>query len=395
MRVFIIFIAIFLYANIDIKIKHTKITLKNTKSKISNMNNKLDKIVTQINKENEYILKIDKKIEQLNTKIKQLEKSLKNNKTSITSLEQNKTRLILQKQNLENEVINFISNNYYVNTSSSSSVEDVINEEILKVITKETSKKMDKIYKTYTNLSSQIDTINTKINEIINAKNILQAKQDQMQKLKQQRELNLKKLQKIKLAYKKELQKIIASQNRLQKQLAKLNIIKTKELQKQRQRQKDYQQQSKLSQTIDKTKIKNYGNIYMKTKTARYKGPKTIAPLKGKIVKKFGAYKDPIYHILLYNDSITIKPFRKNAKVRAIMSGKVVFVGDTSEGKIVVIQHNHKLHSIYAKLSRISPFIKKGYKVKKGEVIAKVDNELEFEITYKTLPINPINVVKF
>jgi septal ring factor EnvC (AmiA/AmiB activator) len=216
-----------------------------------------------------------------------------------------------------------------------------------------------------------------------------------MNKLKQQREINLKNLQNIELAYKKELQKIIASQNRLQKQLAQLNIIKTKELQKQRQKQKALQRQKELSQRVDKTKIKNYGNIYMKTKTARYKGAKTIAPLKGKIVKKFGAYKDPIYHILLYNDSITITPLEKNAKVRAIMNGKVVFVGDTSEGKIIVIKHRNKLHSIYAKLSRISPFVKKGYKVKKGEVIAKVDKELEFEITYKTLPINPMEVIKF
>jgi murein DD-endopeptidase MepM/ murein hydrolase activator NlpD len=197
----------------------------------------------------------------------------------------------------------------------------------------------------------------------------------------------------MKIKYKKELNKIIANQNKLQNQLAKLKIIQTKALQKQRELANRKLNTKKLTK-IDNVKVKNYGNIYMKTRTIRYRGNKTIPPVRGVITKKFGAYTDPVYHIALYNDSITIKT-KPNTKVRAIFSGTVVFVGNTSDGKMIVIKHRNHLHSIYAKLAKISPFIKKGYRVKKGEIIAKVNNELEFEITYKTLPINPLKVVNF
>jgi murein DD-endopeptidase MepM/ murein hydrolase activator NlpD len=131
----------------------------------------------------------------------------------------------------------------------------------------------------------------------------------------------------------------------------------------------------------------------MKTKTRKYYGEKTISPVKNAIIiKKFGSYIDPIYHISIYNDSITLKT-KPYAKVRAIFNGIVIFVSKQHNNKMIVIKHKNNLYSIYAKLDRISPFIKKGYRVRKGDVIAKTNGEFEFEITYKTYPINPLQVI--
>jgi septal ring factor EnvC (AmiA/AmiB activator) len=377
-----------MYGNsVDKKIETTKSTLQNTKNRILIMNKKLDKIAQQIYKQTIYLNNINTQIALLNQKILDLENILKNTKESVTSLEYKKMKLLKKRKIFQKELIDFISKNYYIKNRNITSFRDVINEEILKVVAKQSSKKLDKIYKSYTNIDTEIANINNKIKEIKEAKSILLNRKEQMAQLKKQKSQNLLQLNKIKLSYKTELQKVIASQNRLQEQLAKLNIIKEK--------LKQEKLNKKREQKIEKIKIKNYANIYMRPKTARYRGKKTIPPLNGVIVKHFGAYTDPIYNISLYNDSITIKPPKTPAKVRAIMNGKVVFVGESNEGKIIVIQHKNKLHSIYAKLDRISPFVKKGYRVKKSEVIAKVDKELEFEVTYKTLPINPKEVVNF
>ncbi|NPA54981.1 MAG: peptidoglycan DD-metalloendopeptidase family protein [Epsilonproteobacteria bacterium] len=354
------------------------------------MNSTLDKIVKQIKQAEIYLHNINQQINTLNQKINTLKQSLQKNNSKLALLEKSQAELIKKKGLLEQQVIDFIANNYYIQTQNATSQEDMINQEILEAVTKQTAKKMDKITQIYSDINHKITQITQTIADIKNTKLILQKRIQELALLKHKQQQNLKALQAMKARYKNALEHIINSQNKLQSQLAKLNIIKSKELK----RQRELANKELQANNIDKVKVKKYGNIYMATKTASYRGLKTIPPVKGVIIKKFGAYKDPIYKISLYNDSITIKT-KPNSKVRAIFDGVVVYVGKTNDGAMIVIKHRNKLHSIYAKLSRLSPFIKKGYRVKKGEVIAKVNNELEFEITYKTLPINPLEVINF
>ena len=76
------------------------------------------------------------------------------------------------------------------------------------------------------------------------------------------------------------------------------------------------------------------------------------------------------------------------------MSGKVVYIGDNGERKVLFIKHSGNLFSIYANLSKISPLLKKGSYVKRGQIIARVKDALEFEVTYKDKPINPLRVIR-
>ena len=394
-KLLLIFCVIFAYGvQIESKITNTKKNLINTKTKISQMNAKLDDIIKKLNKEESSLEDINTKIKNLNSKIYLLTKKLKTNKQSLNNLIQQKTKLLIQKNQLENEVIDFISNNYYTNNLKIISSNDLINEEILKLVTKQSGNKMAKISQMYVDISNKISSINKLIYEISNAKKILEIRKQKIALLKNRKINEIKHLEQTKIEYKNSLKRIIKSQMLLQQQLAKLNIVKQNKA-KQIELQKLKKTSYKYNKNIDKVKVKNYGrNIVMNTKTIRYRGPKTIPPTKGIITKKFGYYKDPVYNIDIFNDSITIKT-RPLAKVRAILPGRVVFIGDTSDGKMIVISHKHRLHSVYARLSRLSPFIKKGYRVKKGEIIAKDSGELEFEVTYKTSPIDPKSICNF
>ncbi len=112
-------------------------------------------------------------------------------------------------------------------------------------------------------------------------------------------------------------------------------------------------------------------------------------------MKKFGTYVDPVYNIKIFNESITLKAPSRNAKVQNVLNGKVVFAGSSSMlGKVVVVSHSGKLHTVYAGLSKIAPNVKKGSKIKKGYVIGKVNRKLIFEATKNSKHINPLKLIK-
>jgi len=143
-------------------------------------------------------------------------------------------------------------------------------------------------------------------------------------------------------------------------------------------------------------KVRKVHSSYKKSNTYAYRGGKTISPLPGaKLIKKFGTYIDPIYKIKIFNESITLKAPRSNAKVQNILNGKVVFAGKSSMlGKVVVIAHSGKMHTVYAGLSKIAPTIRVGSKIKKGYVVGKVARKLMFQATKNSKHINPLRLIR-
>jgi len=396
MRFLIVFFAIFLYASsVDKKIYVAKKYLNHNQTKMSNISVKLDKIIRQINKTKNTLVNINKNIQKVDSKISELSIQLSKNNNNLKNLENNKTSLLTIKANMQNKIIKFIANNYCVENKKIYTTQDLIDEQILKAVLIQASKKMGNVLQEYHNIDAKITQITNTINKIQNDKKQLLQKEQELKILKQKQKQAFVKLEKIKQNYKKTLQNIIKSQNLLRKQLETLKVIKKREIEKIRQAQMQKEAQNKNAKNIN-LKIKNYSNVYMKTRTIRYRGAKTIKPVSGKIIQQFGKHIDPVYKITIYNDAIVIKT-KPNAFVKSIFDGVVMYSGtNPSDGKkMIVIKHPNHLYSVYARLSKISPFIKKGYKVKKGEVIAKTDGELKFEITYKTLPINPKEVVRF
>jgi len=349
---------------------NTKKELDKTAKKIALMNKKLDTLAKKIITKQKEIKKIKEQEKRLKLEIQKLENELKNSKTALNELNDLSKGLEQKKKNIQNEIIKFISKNYYLDTKEILSLNDLIFNEINEQVLKLYSFRIEKLINKYKTIDKNLALTNKKIKDILNKKELLDKKKKELSKLKKEKIKELAKLKKEKEKYKKELIAMIEKQKKLRKKLEDLKIVKKR------------------------VKVKQVGSSYYKPKIASYKGAKTIPPVKGTIVKKFGSYVDPIYNIRIYNDSITIKT-KPNALIRAIKNGKVVYIGDDGDKKIVFIKHKNNLFSIYANLSKVSPLLKKGSFVKKGQVIGRVKDALEFEVTYKDKPINPLKVIRF
>ena len=144
-------------------------------------------------------------------------------------------------------------------------------------------------------------------------------------------------------------------------------------------------------------KVKSLGDSSKGIKIAKFRGKKTIAPLKSYTIKKnFGPYFDPVYNIKLFNDGLVLKSKIKNAKVYNVMLGKVVYAKENAGvlGNVVIIKHKGNLHTIYSHLDRISPTIKKGKWIKKGYVVGRIKEQLNFQVTRDNNYINPLELIQ-
>lgn len=181
---------------------------------------------------------------------------------------------------------------------------------------------------------------------------------------------------------------------------AAIKLAKTEKARKAaRKEAKEASKEAKIAQTKEykaSAKVKKVNSSYKKSKIYAYRGNKTISPLPGcKLIKKFGTYVDPIYKIKIFNESVTLKAPSSNAKVKNILNGKVVFAGKSSMlGKVVVVAHSGKMHTVYAGLSKIAPTIRVGSKIKKGYVVGKVAQKLMFQATKNSKHINPMKLIR-
>ncbi|ADV46119.1 Peptidase M23 [Nitratifractor salsuginis DSM 16511] len=229
--------------------------------------------------------------------------------------------------------------------------------------------------------------------------------------------------------YRQKLQKLISRQNALRQTLAKLNILRKEEIEEAKRREaerkaelarraqrlealrqakaKERAQAQAEGRAVDyssvtlpaeeeNVKVKQYGSSYLKERVARYRGPRTISPIRGaRLVKSFGNYVDPIYKIKIFNDSVTLKAPKSDATVRSVLNGKVVYVGENSIlGKVVILQHSHGLHTVYAGLSKISPIIRTGARIRRGTAVGKVRRKLIFQATQNAKLINPTRLIR-
>jgi murein DD-endopeptidase MepM/ murein hydrolase activator NlpD len=353
-------------------VNRTKKELKSTSYKIAKMNQKLDALAFQILKKEQQIKKLDNKSKQIQNEIIKLQNELKNSNKTLSELNDLSKGLQKSKNEIKTEVIKFISQNYYLDTKQIDSLNDLIYSEINKKVLEQYSKKISLLLQNYKKIDKNLKETNKKIALIKNKKQNLENKKKELNVLKRKRLKELASLKKQKENYKKKLLAMLKRQENLRKKLQELKIVKKRR--------------------VVVNNVKKVGSAYLKPKTANYRGTKTIPPVYGRVVKKFGSYIDPIYKIKIYNDSITIKT-KPNSVVRSIMNGKVVYIGDNGDKKVIFIKHRGNLFSIYANLSKVSPLLRKGSYVKRGQIIARVDNSLEFEVTYKDKPINPLKVI--
>jgi len=250
------------------------------------------------------------------------------------------------------------------------------------------------------NLLKRREEIASNIKDISRKRKIYNKEKTQKKKL-------LLKLSKEQKQYSGKLKKIFKKQTLIRTTLARLNILRQDAAKESKRRELELKKRirslknikfadGKVAKVNRGSSVKSYGSSYVAERIYKYRGVKTIPPLKSpKVIKSFGTFIDPIYKIRSHSDSLTLVSKSRDNRVYNVMNGEVVFVGKNAMfGKLIIIKHSNGLHTIYADLNKFSPFIKKGSKVKKGTVIGKIRRKLIFQATKDGALINPARLLK-
>jgi len=127
-------------------------------------------------------------------------------------------------------------------------------------------------------------------------------------------------------------------------------------------------------------------------------GEEFITPLNGVLGSGFGDRIHPIKNTVEFHHGIDIEA-KSGDMIKAALSGVVVEVdSQPSYGKYVKVWHSPGLETVYAHCSSLA--VKKGQKVKQGDIISEVGDtgtgvgtHLHFEIWKDGQPVNPTNYI--
>jgi len=414
------------------KIKNSVMSLDKSVKKQKVVATQLDKIAKDIDRANRENRELNKKLEKLSQEFDSNKKIYQASKIELEQYDKSLDEINKKLKEKKRKFIEILANQssiiYAMSQSHEDTRESIVMKEVYQLLRKQNDIDLAKLKK-------QIDQKATIKREIIEKRTSAKKIIDRITKLRREYEKKrnikkdlLKKLSNSENQYQSKLQKTLDEQTALRSTLAELNILHKKQVEEEKRiiaqqkaamlaeerRKKEERRKRELARkkaraegkkvvynTKKRTKtsissIKKIGSSYKRSKIYAYHGGKTISPISGaKIVKRFGTYIDPIYNIKIFNQSITLKAPIPNAKVRNVLNGKVVFAGSSSMlGKVVVVSHSRKMHTIYAGLSRIAPTIQKGSRIKKGYVIGKVSRKLIFEATKNSKHINPMSLIR-
>lgn len=448
--VFILGVVFSYGASTTSKIKDSKKNLSETSTAKTKTSRRLGKIAKDIQAAEKDIVYLEAKIDKLSLSQDKSEKQYEVLRKELVKSEKEFESTSLELDNKRKTFIALLSEQFSVvfalEQDHEPTQESIILHEVYLAYKKQNAK-------TLATLRDEISTLKKRKKSKLYLRNKTQKeiaaiikKRETFAEKKRAKEKLLKKLSVDEEKYNAKLVKIVDKQNSLRTTLAKLNILHGKEVEEARkiaaakkeamrlekERQKKEREAKALARSkarkakealrVAKTeedkkkarlaakaaekeekkvykksaKVRQVNSSYTKSKTYAYRGGKTISPLAGsKVIKKFGTYVDPIYKIKIFNESITLKAPSSNAKVKNILNGKVVFAGKSSMlGKVVVVAHSKKIHTVYAGLSKIAPTIHVGSKIKRGYTIGKVNEKLVFQATKNSKHINPLRLIK-
>lgn len=387
---------------IDKKIKKTSSKIHSYSRNYSNLNRKMARTAKAILKQKQELLKQDIYLDKLKKDLLNKESSYKVNTQELQLLKDKQTKLKMRQDKLEEELVFVIAKNVSLSVVLNEEYPDnensLIELEVLKAMLKDSKEKEEQLSSLFLENSKEIDSLHRQTSSLENEISTIDNKRKELLEKQNENKKDLQKLEHAKNSYKRELQRLLKRQNALKKTLSQLNLIKIDEIKRKKEEKEQKEafanQQNVLQAKLPK--VKKHGSSYQTVKTIRYRGAKTIAPLNAyTITKKYGTYTDPIYGIKIFNESISLRPKRHNAKVKTVFNGKVIYADKTAVlDNIVIVEHKNGLHTIYANLSQIAPNITKGQKIKKGAVIGRIDDELVFEVTKKSSHINPIQLFR-
>ena len=406
MRIFLFILALhatlFAALSTDKKIATKQKDLK-SKSKVErSINRRLNDVAKDILKEEKNLTSIKKQIDNLGKNIAKNENIVKDKEINLKHLATQNIRLIKNKSELEKRIVKIIAEDFSFYLISDKNYQDssdnILVEEAVDKIGIIMQKEFSKLSRDYDRINKRIDVQNSQIKSIKNPITTLKNKKIKYSSLEKSKQKSIKKLNIQRASYKKRLFKIEKERNELRATLKKLKIIKAKEDEAQKKKRlasiKKVQGDSKIN---GKMTVRQIGSSYQNSRIKKYRGKKTISPLDSFTIKrKFGIYTDSVYKIKIFNESVILTSKIKNAKVKNVLDGKVIYAKNTAVlDRVVIVENSYGIHTIYAHLSKIAPTIKVGKKIKKGYVIGRVEDDLSFEVTQKSYHVNPLELIRY
>ena len=380
--------------DVNKQINKTNKEIKSFDKKYSSLHKKMSKTAKAIKKSEKELAKQEKSISALGQKLKRSNKKYESNHKELLRFK-DKQLLLQGKQGLiEKELIQSIARNISINAlvkeKHAVTTDAIITEEILNELNLQTQRKIERLEQEHNANAKTIKSYQTRTDKLQADINSIDKHKAELIKVTKKSKSSIVKMQKDRKKYKRSIDKLLAQKKALSNTLARLNIIQSE---KSRKSKTTKSSRTKKGATA---KVTKKGSSYQRVKSKKYRGKKTIAPLSGyRLVKKFGPYTDPIYKIKIYNESVSLQPNQRNAKVKTVLNGKVILAKKTQLlDNVVIIKHSNGLHTIYAHLDQIAPTIKKGKRVKRGSTIGRVDHELVFEVTQDSYHIDPMTLIK-
>ncbi|MGB2552395.1 MULTISPECIES: peptidoglycan DD-metalloendopeptidase family protein [unclassified Campylobacter] len=397
------------------KIKVQTSSLEISKEIEKQLNKKLDDLAKDILAGEDAVKQSDKKMKEVIAQIADLEKNAIDANSELRDLTEQNKELLENQKYIEQSLIRIIADHFAFDLITPKEYEDsnesIIATEILSNLNSVLKEDFKNLAKDYEKTLELIKTQNKKIENIKSNLKGYKEKQSELAALQEAQSKTLANLKKDKNNYSRQLSVIHKEQKEIRKTLEQLKILAKEESEaakkeaekkakeaakKSKDKKSDGSTQIVINKTTpDDSDVKQIGSSYQASKVKKYSGEKTIAPLDSFTVKqKFGNYIDPIYNIKIFNESVVLSSNSPNAKVKSVLSGKVVFAKDTAMlDKVVIIENANGIHTIYAHLSQIAPTIKVGSKVPRGYVIGRVARDLTFEVTQKNYHINPLEMI--
>ena len=431
---------IFAASNIDKKIQTNTEKLNSSDDKKENTSLKIKELAEKIESQNSNITTLEKDINQINSDITEHQKLLEDAKYKLSDLNSKSTELIREKTSHEEQIVDTIIEEFSISIAlklaSEDTLQELIDNEIYTLLSQYSKEKVSKLNTNYSALSTNTKNNQKDIEKIASYIEDRQKTKNKLTILKEKHSSSLISLEEQHKSYQEELNKVAKEQESLKNLLSELNILKEEESKKAQAREEAdaEEKRKKLQELLAQKKatnqkvteeesssaplddvvqtadvrnqryaknlnldVKKIGSSTDGIQIIKYKGEKTIAPLKSfKIVKNFGTYYDPVYKIKLFNESIVLKSDEPKAKVVSVLNGKVVYAKKNAGmlANVVIIQHEGGLHTIYSHLDEISPTLVVGKWIKQGYVVGRVDDSLMFQVTKDASHIDPKDLFK-
>lgn len=385
-------------AKIDEKIKSTSNKLTQTKQTYTSLNAKLEETAAKIVKQRQIVGIQQQHLNTLVGELQTKENVYQSNKLSLRGLQAQQDNLVKTQNEIEQKLVFAIARNtsisLLINDDRAKEANAIITEEALKLHLKQINQEIKELNLVFGENAVKISSLSTQTTALKQSIAVIDKQKKTVIATKQENEKAIAQLEKDKNEYKRSLGRILNQQRSLQNTLASLNIIKL-EAMKPKKAPPPLVVQKPGSKPLPQG-TREAISQYQPTNTAAYSGERTIAPLDGYVItKRFGPYTDPVYGIKIYNESVSLRPTDPDAKVKAILNGKIIFAKPTAMlDNVIVIEHDNGLHTIYAHLDKIAPTVSVGQRLKQGSIIGRVGRELMFQVTQRNAHIDPLQVIR-